>query len=148
MATRSTIAVRHEDGTVSQIYCHWDGYLSHNGMLLQNHYNTPLAVEFLVSKGDISSLGKRVGVKHPFSAVEGGIPSDEWDKNWGEMTTYYGRDRGENGTEPRKFDTVSDYIDGYQREEYNYYFNGETWEVEFDGDFISLAEAFELQAEE
>ena len=28
MATTSTIAVQHTDGTVSQIYCHFDGYLS------------------------------------------------------------------------------------------------------------------------
>ena len=31
MATRSTIAMEQPDGRVMQIYCHWDGYLGHNG---------------------------------------------------------------------------------------------------------------------
>ncbi len=37
MATRSTIALEFADGTVEQVYCHWDGYLDHNGALLRDH---------------------------------------------------------------------------------------------------------------
>ena len=56
MATRSTIAVEHADGTVSQVYCHWDGYLTHNGQILLDHYDTQEKAEQLVSLGSISSL--------------------------------------------------------------------------------------------
>ena len=38
MATRSTIALEFADGTVQQVYCHWDGYLDYNGKLLAEHY--------------------------------------------------------------------------------------------------------------
>ena len=31
MGTRSTIALEFADGTVGQVYCHWDGYLSKIG---------------------------------------------------------------------------------------------------------------------
>ena len=34
MGTRSTIALEYADGTVEQVYCHWDGYVSHNGLIL------------------------------------------------------------------------------------------------------------------
>jgi hypothetical protein len=41
MGTRSTIALEFADGTVEQVYCHWDGYLSNNGKILQAHYMDP-----------------------------------------------------------------------------------------------------------
>jgi hypothetical protein len=56
MATRSTIAMEFADGTVQQIYCHWDGYLEHNGKILFNHYVDPYKTRELIDMGDISSL--------------------------------------------------------------------------------------------
>ena len=85
MATRSTIAVQHADGTVSQIYAHWDGYLSHNGRILFEAYNTQERAEALVALGDISSLDRSIEqpAGHSFNKpVEG-------------CTVFYGRDRGE-----------------------------------------------------
>ena len=38
MGTRSTIAIQKLDGSVEQIYCHWDGYLDHNGTILKTEY--------------------------------------------------------------------------------------------------------------
>jgi hypothetical protein len=40
MATRSTFVVQMEDGTFHRNYCHSDGYLEHNGMMLHTHYNS------------------------------------------------------------------------------------------------------------
>ena len=60
MATRSTIAIENLDGTVHQVYCHWDGYISHNGVILQTKYNDRKLVEQLISGGDISVLGSTV----------------------------------------------------------------------------------------
>lgn len=51
MSTRSLIAIKQTDGTVKSIYCHWDGYVSHNGRLLIEHYATPEAVEELLALG-------------------------------------------------------------------------------------------------
>jgi len=56
MATRSRIAIENQDRTVTSIYCHFDGYLSHNGEILQNHYTDRSKVYELIALGDISVL--------------------------------------------------------------------------------------------
>lgn len=56
MGTRSDIIVHLADGTWKRIYCHWDGYLSHNGRILFESYNTQKKAEALVAPGDLSSL--------------------------------------------------------------------------------------------
>ena len=56
MATTSTIAVQHTDGTVSQIYCHFDGYLSGVGKELLAHYNTLEQAEALVAMGGAACI--------------------------------------------------------------------------------------------
>ena len=39
MGTRSKIGILRRDGTVDHIYCHWDGYPEHNGVILFNDYS-------------------------------------------------------------------------------------------------------------
>ena len=56
MATRSTIALEFADGTVEQVYCHWDGYLEGNGAMLIQHYMDPFKVKQLLALGGFSSL--------------------------------------------------------------------------------------------
>jgi hypothetical protein len=56
MGTRSTIALEFADGTVQQVYCHWDGYLAHNGQLLLKHYSDPFKLRDLIDLGGFSSL--------------------------------------------------------------------------------------------
>jgi hypothetical protein len=56
MATRATIACVNEDGTVHQVYHHWDGYLSGLGVQLLE-YKTLESVAELVSVGDMSYIG-------------------------------------------------------------------------------------------
>lgn len=132
MATRSTIAVQREDGTVAQVYCHWDGYLDNNGQLLVKHYTDPAKVEALLAEGDISSLGAEIGQRHQFSqfeAAEPGIPTyEEAEKlDW---CNFYGRDRGESGTAARVFKDVEAYEkagDDGMFEEFNYLFIGNRW---------------------
>ena len=57
MSTRSFIGIVNPDGSVSGVYCHYDGYLEGVGALLRQHYNTPEIVRDLLALGDISSLG-------------------------------------------------------------------------------------------
>jgi hypothetical protein len=57
MATRSRIAIENQDGTVTSIYCHFDGYLSGVGKKLFEHYDRE-KTEKLMELGDISVLGE------------------------------------------------------------------------------------------
>ena len=70
MATRSRIAIENKNGTVSSVYCHWDGYPDHNGSLLLNHYRGRKKVQDLINLGSISSLSENLipneGEDHTF----------------------------------------------------------------------------------
>jgi len=92
MGTRSRIGVMHGD-KVKSVYCHWDGYLEHNGRILQEYYDSAKANN-LVALGDMSSLRPELGEKHAFSKHDKvtGIEHREHNEDW---CTFYGRDRGE-----------------------------------------------------
>ena len=111
MATRSTIALEFADGTVQQVYCHWDGYLSNNGVLLRDHYTNPFILRDLIDLGDISSLKPTIGTKHAFSQFEVPMDGEAYDKLYGNMTTFYGRDRGEAGCEWQVAHTFEEFLD-------------------------------------
>lgn len=133
MATRSTIAIAREDGTVAKVYCHWDGYLENNGDLLVKYYDTADKVEALIAGGDISSLGPEVGVEHPFSYINV-MTAEEYEEKYGNMTTYYGRDRGESDTRARVYVDIESYEQTAQFEEFNYLFiEGEWYYKSYDG---------------
>lgn len=152
MATRSTIALEFADGTVQQVYCHWDGYLSNNGQILLNNYSDPFKLRELIDLGDISSLGPNIGGKHEFDCpFKYGTPeANAWYEDKREVTTFYGRDRGETGCEARKFADYTDYRNNAQFEEYNYILRRDgNWYVEFYGEFDGLLkEAIEQSNEE
>ena len=96
MGTRSMIAIQNPyNKTVRAVYCHWDGYLEHNGALLQKHYSASPKVNNLIALGDISSLKAEIGEKHDFSRLDSTLPEAEYEKLYGNMTTFYTRDRGE-----------------------------------------------------
>ena len=121
MGTRSTIALEYADNTVHQVYCHWDGYLDHNGRILFEHYKDPYKLRELMDLGDISSLGREIGEKHPFSPH--GSKEDEVAYNAAQeagWTTFYARDRGETGVQAKKFEDFEDYVENHQDEEYEY----------------------------
>jgi hypothetical protein len=147
MGTRSTIALEYADGTVEQVYCHWDGYLAHNGQILQNHYSNPFILRDLIDLGDLSSLRPTIGTKHAFSQFELRAEEVAGFKLLTEnMCTFYGRDRGETGTSARKFKDYGDYVANHQYEEYDYILRsvcGEAvWFVsDHDGDFVPLVSA-------
>lgn len=116
MATRSNIGILNPDNTISYIYCHYDGYLDHNGSILNEHYTTEGKVRALIALGDLSILGEDIGEQQDFdSRVKG-------------CCLAYGRDRGESGNEARTCSYV-DYTKEYF-EEYVYLFTpGQGWEV-------------------
>jgi hypothetical protein len=60
MATRNRIAIENQDGSVTSVYCHWDGHIKTNGVILNNNYTTTDKVEELIALGDLSSLDKTI----------------------------------------------------------------------------------------
>jgi hypothetical protein len=152
MATRSTISLEFADGTIGQVYCHWDGYLSNNGKMLQEYYDNPFILRDLIDLGDISSLRPTIGTKHPFSQFDNGMSTEEFYALYRDMTTFYGRDRGEHGTKARFFKDYEHFLVDGQAEEYDYILrniNGvATWFVsDHGGDFMLLTEAFAKEAQ-
>ena len=87
MSTRSNIGIIESDGTVTFVYCHFDGYPEHNGALLLAHHNSEAAARLLVSFGEMSVLGERVNPIGPHS----------YEKPEEGTCIYYERDRGEKG---------------------------------------------------
>jgi len=141
MATRSTIAVQHTDGSVSQIYSHWDGYVSHHGPLLRDYYGTLDLAEALVALGALSSLQESITPTlstHSFDSPEDG------------QTVFYGRDRGDEGVGSEKFSSIEEYIAKGRSEGYEYLFSDGEWKVcLYFGDtnlFHTIADALKLEA--
>ena len=120
MGTHSRIGVMHGD-TVKSVYCHWDGYLEHNGVILQKHYDSARANN-LVALGDISSLGKEIGEKHPFSRFDTDISDEAYEKLYGHMTTFYGRDRDEQGVDFKVAHTFASFLDQVEACGAEYYY--------------------------
>jgi len=110
MATRSTIALEYADGQVGYVYCHWDGYLDHNGKILLNNFSDPFKLRSLLDLGDLSSLRPNVGEQHDFDDRRA---ADD-------QCTFYGRDRGETGCEQKLFKDFADYEANFQHEEFAY----------------------------
>ena len=113
MATRSRIGIENEDGSVTSVYCHWDGYVEYNGELLVTHYQDREKVKQLISLGAISALRESIEAPegHTFSnAIDG-------------YTIVYHRDRGEDLSIQQNKDVAS-YFAG-DLEEYGYLFTKE-----------------------
>lgn len=127
MSTRSMIAVMHGN-KAKAVYCHWDGYVAHNGAILVEHYDSVKANK-LVSMGDISSLRPNIGEAHAFSSLDTEMPAEEYDEIYGDMCTFYGRDRGEEGCEYKSFQSLHDLLDNAESRwcEYVYILRGNEW---------------------
>lgn len=119
MATRSAIGMVNTDGSVRAIYCHFDGYPSHNGRLLIENYNNADAINKLLDLGDLSVLDKTIGDKCNF------------DKRIEGQCLAYGRDRGETEVDAVTYPTVNDFRNQFRVlwVEYWYLFDGKDWQV-------------------
>jgi len=125
MGTRSTIALEFADGTVEQVYCHWDGYLENNGRILSENYTDPFKVKELVALGGFSSL----------EATVEGTASTAYTQRGEELCV-------------NRYKNADEYFDCCQQEEYDYILrnvNGvAVWFVRCyatDGVWVTMAEA-------
>lgn len=116
MSTRSYIAKQIGEDKYLTVYCHNDGYLSYNGAMLIDHYNSEEKVDELLKLGDLSCLCEKINPD----------PSKPHSFDYGErqkdVTVAYGRDRGESGTEAREY-TMDQLDDPNNWTEYVYIFN-------------------------
>ena len=120
MSTSSRLRMVLDTGDARSIYCHSDGYPSHQLTILTEHYNTVERVRELMELGDLSYLQPKIkpepGEEHsfmkPHKDSEGRI----------DTTIAYHRDRGEPLRNGR--------WDGVDRQNYNYLFNGTEWRIE------------------
>ena len=135
MATRSNIGILNEDGTITAIYCHWDGYPEGVGTTLVNHYQDEDKVRELLSLGSISILAPIVAPPNPNGDIDNEkmraiaerfnpTPEHTWDEPLAGITVAYHRDRGE------PFDQISVasenvYNSGWV--DYHYLFKNNQW---------------------
>lgn len=109
MSTNSLIIQEQQDGTLKGIYCHWDGYLQYNGIILSESYSDPKKVAKLLELGDLSSLGEELeaseavrlyGFSYYVSEAFKTLSEEEQERlknedDSGKYTVAYHRDRGE-----------------------------------------------------
>lgn len=117
MATRSRIGIENENGTITSIYCHWDGYPDGVGATLKEHYSNTQKIKMLLNLGDISILGEYVATmdEHTFENPKQGV------------TVAYHRDRGEKKNEART-DMSIEQFKNHLDEDYGYvYTKGGNW---------------------
>ena len=117
MATRSTIGMVQEGGTIRSIYCHFDGYPKGVGVTLKNCYTDSATIENLLDLGDLSVLDVEIGEKQDFGARKEG---------W---CLAYGRDRGEDEIDALVHANVEEWL-GFRKGnccEYGYLWNGTSW---------------------
>lgn len=90
MSTRSYIAEELPNGKYKVIYCHFDGYLEHNGEILIDHYQDRNKLEKLLSLGDLSSLDKNID-------PDPNLPhSTDYKEQQKDVCVFYNRDGKEN----------------------------------------------------
>ncbi len=116
MSTRSFIAKQIGDDEYLTIYCHSDGYLSYNGAMLIDHYNSEEKVDELLKLGDLSCLCKKLNPDpskpHSF----------DYDERQEDVTIAYGRDRGDKNIEAQTL-TMKQLDDPDNWTDYVYIFN-------------------------
>lgn len=127
MGTASRIGYELPDHSVVSVYCHYDGYVQHNGRLLIKHYRNREDVQELINGGSMSSLRTR-GTWELTNSLrddkgeyirdsEGYIMSE----NDREPQPLYHTERGEDiNVEHTSFD---DFVAGHSCEEYAYLYD-------------------------
>ena len=143
MGTRSAIGYKTQEGKIRAVYCHWDGYVSNNGKILQENYQAAYKIARLIEQGDMSSLAAEPmpdpSKPHTFGNAQEGV------------VAYYGRDRGETGCDTKEFANVDEFETemSHMGCEYFYVFNGKEWIVsKGTGVFDRVEDLLELQAME
>ena len=93
MATRARIGIENQDGSITSVYHHWDGYESWLGVKLNELYNTHESAATLILGGDMSVCCDDDGKPNPQYYSQRGEdcpPRTDWD-----YTAYTDKNNGE-----------------------------------------------------
>ena len=120
MSTHSIIAYKTPEGKYRGIYCQFDGYPSHNGKILKEHYTDPDKIKQLIDLGNLSSLEANVhpkGSNHNYRTPEKGV------------CVYYVRDRGDDWEDekPVEDDNLQEFLEYLPDVPYLYLFENGKW---------------------
>lgn len=144
MGTRSRIGLALGPDQIVSVYCHYDGYIQHNGRKLIENYTTKKKVEDLINGGDMSSLHttqmwdsaplKQVIIKKDDKGKDYSVVKYMEDENgWvyspvkETPSPMYYSERGEDA--PPKMTTFDEFLAGNCGEEWCYLFTpGEGWQ--------------------
>ena len=141
MSTRSYIAKKLKDNTYKYIYCHSDGYLEHNGVILNKYYSKESEVDELLALGSISCLGNYPGDDDASRPDD--VEYNKWYRRGMNQCIAYHRDMG------REFEvfTTNDINDIHGAQDYTYVWDSDTscWYVAEGSDrFMLLKDALEM----
>lgn len=127
MSTRSSIIRKNKDNSYDVIYCHSDGYLTYNGLMLNLYYGKDNEYQRnkLFELGGLSILKKYVD---PTTSNH----SFDYDKREKDVSVFYIRDRGEEESynKARHFENYDKLLSYMQNSwsEYNYLYDEEKQE--------------------
>jgi hypothetical protein len=132
------LAMRNEDGGITAIYCHYDGYVEGVGRILNEHYQDPEKIKKLLSIGDLSVLAEEIGETNSFDPG----------MRVGGVCLFYTRDGGEKEALAKKFHNLFNAENHYISTDYYYVFEPTSkdtgvWTFKrggFKGGYTNLAE--------
>ena len=125
MSTNSYIGYLLPNGDVRSIYCHSDGYISHNGLILVENYQAARDIAQMVELGDMSCLRHNI---HPTPSM----PHSRANRQ-PVVSLYYSRDLREDGYEtsghePENYG-LEECIECLEGDDHFYLWTGKEWLV-------------------
>ena len=107
MGTRSRIGIQLKDNSVLSVYCHYDGYPEFNGRVLRDNYDTVEKVRELIDGGDMSCTWTNAGWNNETLPKSGPLH-------------YTARGESLESNAPRYDESIFDFLDKKNNEEYAY----------------------------
>ena len=107
MGTRSRIGIQLQDNSVLSVYCHYDGYPEFNGRVLRDNYDTVEKVRNLIDGGDMSCTWTNAGWSNETLPESGPLH-------------YTARGESLESNAPRYDESIFDFLDKKNNEEYAY----------------------------
>ena len=107
MGTRSRIGIQLQDNSVLSVYCHYDGYPKFNGRVLRDNYDTVEKVRNLIDGGDMSCTWTNAGWNNETLPESGPLH-------------YTARGESLESNAPRYDESIFDFLDKKNNEEYAY----------------------------
>ena len=107
MGTRSRIGIQLKDNSVLSVYCHYDGYPEFNGRVLRDNYDTVEKVRELIDGGDMSCTWTNAGWNNETLPESGPLH-------------YTARGESLESNAPRYDESIFDFLDKKNNEEYAY----------------------------